>query len=107
MDLKIHPRKTLSSLALAALWVFTLALGLSVVPAQAQQPTQQTLPSREWSTNGNEKFEERIKRVEHILKKLAAEQEREKLAEKELEERLDKGKSLLEAGHLKGKHALE
>jgi hypothetical protein len=79
------------------------------LPAQAQPSTQQMLPSPESPTNGSETLGERIKRVEDILKKLTAEQEREKLAEKELEEKLDKGKSLLEeleAGHEKGKQVL-
>jgi len=79
-------------------------------PAQAQPSAQQTLPAGESSTNENETLGERIKRVEDILKKLAAEREREKLAEKELQRRLDKGKSLLEeleAGHVKGKKVLE
>ena len=66
------------------------------LPAQAQPSTQQTLPARESPTNESETLEERIKRVEDILKKLTAEREREKLAEKELEERLDKGKLSLE-----------
>ena len=66
------------------------------LPAQAQPSTQQTLPPREAPTNGSETLEERIKRVEDILKKLAAKREREKLAEKEVEERLDKGKLSLE-----------
>ncbi len=66
------------------------------LPAQAQPSTQQTLPPRETPTNGSETLEERIKRVEDILKKLAAKREREKLAEKEVEERLDKGKLSLE-----------
>ena len=65
------------------------------LPAQAQPSTQQTLPPRESSTNESETLGERIKRVEDILKKLAAEREREKRAEKELEERLDRGKHML------------
>jgi len=80
------------------------------LPAQAQPPTQQTLPARESPTKESETLGQRIKRVEDILKKLAAEREREKLAEKEMKERLDKGKSLLEeleAGRERGKHVLK
>ena len=53
-------------------------------------------PHRESPTNESETLGQRIKRVEDILKKLTAEREREKLAEKEVEERLDKGKLSLE-----------
>ena len=66
------------------------------LPAQAQPSTQQTLPPREAATDGSETLEERIKRVEDMLKKLKVEREREKLVEKEVEERLDKGKLSLE-----------
>ena len=65
-------------------------------PAQAQQSTPQTLPSIESPQKEREKLEKRIKMVEDILKKLKAEREREKLVEKEVEERLDKGKLSLE-----------
>jgi chromosome segregation ATPase len=65
-------------------------------PAQAQQSTPQTLPSIESPQKEREKLKKRIKMVEDILKKLKAEREREKLAEKEVEERLDKGKLSLE-----------
>jgi hypothetical protein len=65
-------------------------------PAQAQQSTPQTLPSIESPQKEREKLKKRIKRMEDMLKKFKVEREREKLVEKEVEERLDKGKLSLE-----------
>ena len=96
MNLGIHPRKSLSSLALATLWVCTLAVGLAVLPAQAQQPTQQTLPSGESLKNEREMLAEKIKRVEAILQELKAEQEKAGSEREKFLKRLDRGKFAVE-----------
>ena len=90
MALEIHPRKLLSSLVLATFWVFALAAVLAVVPAQAQQSTQQTSSSLEPSKLEGEKVDERLDRVEAILQKLKAAQEEAKSEREKFLERLDR-----------------
>jgi len=90
VTLGIHPRKLLSSLVLATFWVFALAAVLAVVPAQAQQSTQQTSSSLEPSKLEGEKVDERLDRVEAILQELKAAQEEAKSEREKFLERLDR-----------------
>ncbi len=81
-NLGIYSRTLFCSLALGVFWVFPLAVGFSVFPAQAQQASS----SLESLQNEREKLAEKVKRVEAMLQELKAEQAK-------FEERLDRGEA--------------
>ena len=87
---------------LATFWVFALAVVLAVVPAQAQQSTQQTPSSLEPLKLEREKLDERLDRVEAILEELKAEREKASSEREDFQKRLDRGKLAVET--LKAAH---